>query len=212
MTRIETIDQLRELYRAPSELVRSKVQATLDSGTISFIERSPMVFLSTIGADGHLDVSPRGGPSGFLRVLTNGTVAIPDLNGNNLLDTLEAIVATGRVGMLFVLPGQCETVRVNGRAHISVDPEILTSFTPELRTPRSAIIVEPEEVFIHCAKAFRRGHVWDPDTWEALNAGPDVVDILYAQLALGEKGVDKAALRENFAKGYATELDQDKPE
>ena len=204
--RIDTVEALRDLYREPSPLVKAKVRAALDAPCIDFVQRSPFVLIATVGADGRVDVSPRGGPSGFVRVLPDGTVAIPDLNGNNLLDTLRAVVETGTAGTIFVLPGQDETLRINGRAHVSIDPVVLGGFTAELRTPKSAIVIEPHEVFIHCAKAFRRGQVWQPESWPALMDGPDAVDILRAQLDLQ---VDDAVLRANFAKGYAADLAAD---
>jgi uncharacterized protein len=200
-TRVTSLEQLRELYRAPSTLVRSKVKSEIDDVSRSFLQHAPFVLIATSGDDGRVDVSPRGGPTGFLHVFDDGTVGIPDLNGNNLLDTLSNIIATGRAAMIVIHPGKEETLRVNGRAHISIDPAVLAAFTDELRPPKSAIIIEPDEVFIHCAKAFRRGNVWTPEKWST--AGPDGVDILLCQLDLK---ANEAELRKNFATGYEEEL------
>jgi uncharacterized protein len=204
--RVTTVEQLRGMYREPSEVVQAKVQAALDPLSIQFIERTTFLTIATVGADGRVDVSPRGGPSGFVRVLENGSIAIPDLNGNNLLDTLRAIVETGKVGMMFVHPGRDETLRVNGDAYISVDPELLDGFTAELKTPKCAIIVHPVEVFIHCAKAFRRGGVWQPEIWPSFGDAPDAVDILRSQL--GWDG-EETALRAGLQRGYERELSED---
>ena len=206
-SRIATITELRELYREPSQLVLGKLKPTLDAASIKFIERCPFVLISTLGADQKLDVSPRGGPSGFIRVLSDGSIAIPDLNGNNLIDTLRAIVETGRAGLLFVMPGREETLRVNGTAFVTAEPAVLEGFTTELRTPKSAIVIEPEEVFIHCAKAFRRGAVWNPETWPTLSDAPDAVDILSCQLELPDSATAK--LRESLMASYDGDLAAD---
>jgi uncharacterized protein len=205
-TRVTTVEQLRGMYREPSEMVRAKVQSSLDPVSIQFIERATFLTIATLGADGRVDVSPRGGPSGFVRVLDDGSIAIPDLNGNNLIDTLRAVVETGRVGMMFVHPGRDETLRVNGDAHVSVDPDVLAGFTAELRTPKCAIVVRPNEVFIHCAKAFRRGGVWKPETWPSFHDAPDAVDIISCQLRLGD---DETSLRSSLERGYERELSED---
>jgi hypothetical protein len=159
-------EQLAELYRAPSRLVAAKKTAVLDEASAGILARSPFVLLATSGADGGLDVSPRGGPAGFVRVLDDQHVAIPDLNGNNLIDSLRAVVATGRAGILAVVPGKDETLRINGSAWVTTDPGVLDLWHNELRRPTTAIVVRIDEVFMHCAKAFRRGRVWDPASWE----------------------------------------------
>jgi uncharacterized protein len=204
-TIITTVDQLRALYREPSELVRAKVKGSLDSMSVAFIQRATFLTVATVGADGRVDVSPRGGPSGFVRVLDDGTIAIPDLNGNNLLDSLGAIVETGKVGTMFVHPGREETLRVNGHAHVSVDPELLAGFTAELKTPKCAIVINPVEVFIHCAKAFRRGEMWKPETWPSFHDAPDAIDIIRCQLDLP----DDDSLRSGLQRGYEEELAED---
>jgi uncharacterized protein len=205
--RIRSLDELLTLYREPSSLVTGKIKPQLDPVSTAFVQHCPFVLIATRGADGRLDVSPRGGPPGFIRVLENGAIAIPDLNGNNLVDSLRGVVETGEVGMIFVMPGQTETLRVNGAAYVSIDPELLGGFTTELKTPKCAIVVEPSQVFIHCAKAFRRGKVWDSDTWESHTEGiPDAIDILSCQLEFPDGG---AALREHAEAAYQAELAQD---
>jgi uncharacterized protein len=206
-TRIASVDELRDLYREPSALVKSKIQGRLDATSVHFIERCPFVLVATNGADGRLDVSPRGGPIGFIRVRADGSIAIPDLNGNNLVDTLRGIVETGRAGLLFVLPGRDETLRVNGNAYVTADPTVLNEFTDELRTPKSAIVVEPHEVFVHCAKAFRRGSVWQSDSWAVNANAPGVVEIISCQLDLTPE--QNEALSTHLQQGYIDELAAD---
>jgi uncharacterized protein len=201
-TRIESVEALRSLYRQPSSLVRAKVQSKLDPVTAAVVESARFVLLATTGGDGRVDVSPRGGPSGFIRVI-DGRIAIGDLNGNNLLDSLTNIIDTGRVGLLVVQPGSDETLRVNGAAWISIDDQLLDGFTAELRRPKCAIVIEPDEVFVHCAKAFRRAEVWNADSW---TNSLDAVALLSCHLHL--EG-DPAELREQFEAGYAAELADD---
>ena len=189
--------------------MQNKIKATLDPMSLGFLARSTFLVVATSNATGRLDVSPRGGPPGFVRVLDSGEIVIPDLNGNNLIDTLGNIVETGQAGCLFVVPGRDETLRVNGPALVSIDPALLSSFDDQMRTPKTVIILEPVEVFIHCAKAFRRGGVWEPSTWPAVGDGtPDGIDILACQFELPDGG---AAFRSGAEAGYAAELAADAP-
>ena len=174
-------EQLEELYRAPGALVQGKKRPGIDEGTRSFIDRSPFVLMGTVGRDGGVDVSPRGGPRGFVRVIDDQYLAVPDLNGNNLIDTLRGVVGSGSAGMLFLVPGKDETVRVNGAAWVTTDPAVLDLWTDELRRPTTAIVVRADEVFVHCAKAFRRGKVWTPDSWTDAGEVPEALDVLVAQ-------------------------------
>ena len=206
---VRSDDQLAELYRAPSQLVASKKTALLDDASRGIVTRSPFVLIGTDGADGGLDVSPRGGPPGFVRVLDERHLAIPDLNGNNLIDSLRAVVSTGRVALLVVVPGKDETVRVNGQAWVSTDDALLDLWADELRRPTTAIVVRAGEVFMHCAKAFRRGRVWEPASWGELVDAPDGIDVLGAQGLVGDVDDD---LRAALERGYAADLAADAPE
>ena len=164
---ITTEEALRELYRQPHDLVRRKKIGRLDDGCRAVIAIAPLVLVGTSGPDGRCEVSPRGGPAGFVQVLDEHRLAIPDLGGNNLLDSMTNIIANPHVGLLFVLPGREETLRVNGRAWLTTDDAVLDGFTAELRRPKSAIGVEVTDAFVHCAKSFRRGQVWDPRELDA---------------------------------------------
>ncbi|MDH4145249.1 MAG: pyridoxamine 5'-phosphate oxidase family protein [Acidimicrobiia bacterium] len=199
--------QLRDIYRQPHERVLAKKTDRIDDVTAAFIAGSPFCLISTAGADGTCDVSPRGGPAGFCRVLDEGRIAIPDLNGNNLLDSQTNIVTNPHIGMLFLVPGRDETLRLNGRACITTDPEILALWDGELRRPVAAIGVSVTDTFIHCAKAFRRGGVWDAEAWAALEA-PTGAEMLVCHSGSGE---DPAAMAELLEQGYAIGLDKDRP-
>ena len=206
---IESIDQLDELYRSPSRIVQNKKLQSLDEASTAFIKRSPFLLIATSGVDGGADVSPRGGPPGFVRVLDNRHVVIPDLNGNNLIDSLRGIVATRRAGLLFVVPGKDETLRFNGAAWLTAEDSVLDLWHGELRRPTTAIVVRADEVFIHCAKAFRRGQVWDPSSWAAIADAPNGAEILCAQGLVESVG---PALLEAMERGYAADLAADAPD
>lgn len=206
---VASLDELAELYRSPSRIVASKKTALLDDASREIVCRSPFVLIGTDGADGGLDVSPRGGPPGFVRVLDDHHIAIPDLNGNNLIDSLRAVVATARAALLVIIPGKDETLRVHGAAWVTTDASVLDLWSDELRRPTTAIVIRTDEVFMHCAKAFRRGRVWDQASWDELADAPDGLDILNAQ---GLVAANDAATRELFEQGYAADLAADAPD
>ena len=208
-SRITSVEQLAELYRAPSRIVEEKKVAALDEASVGILERSPFVLIATSGDDGGLDVSPRGGPAGFVRVLDEHHVAIPDLNGNNLIDSLRGVVANGRAGLLVLVPGKDETLRLNGEAWVVTDPAVLDRWDDELRRPTTAIVIRADEVFMHCAKAFRRSNLWDPASWDSLADAPDGLDVLQAQ---GLVATNDAATREFLEQSYAADLAHDAPE
>ncbi len=207
---VRSTDELAELYRSPGALVKAKVRSGIDEGSAKFITTAPFLVISTTGEDGRNDASPRGGPSGFVKILDDNYVAIPDLNGNNLIDTIRGVVANGRAGVIFIVPGQNETLRLNGDAWVTTDDAVLDRWHDELRRPTSAIVVRADEVYIHCAKAFRRSHLWDPTTWDQYADAPDCVAILETQGLL--TGIDPAAVREDLDKGYVAGLAYDEPE
>lgn len=165
---ITTLDQLRELYREPSERVKAKKGLTIDGATATFVAQSTFLCLATSNGEGGCDVSPRGGPAGQLKVLNEGrSVALPDLSGNNLIDSLSNIVANPHAGVLAMVTGSDETLRIDGPARLTTDPEILSLWSDELKRIKVAIVIDISSVFMHCAKAFRRGGVWQPDSWLA---------------------------------------------
>lgn len=162
---ITTESELREHYRQPADTTRAKRIGLLDEHCRAFIAHSPFVLLATAAPDGTADVSPKGGPAGFVPVLDEPRLAIPDLAGNNLLDSLTNLLHSTAIGLLFVIPGRDETLRVNGRGYITRDPAVLHAADVRGKRPTAAIGVDVNEAFIHCAKAFRRGALWKPDEW-----------------------------------------------
>jgi PPOX class probable FMN-dependent enzyme len=164
-TTIRDEAELRELLGEPSDLVRAKVTDRLNELTRQFVDRSPFVLLATSAADGSCDVSPRGDPPGFVRVLDERTLLLPERPGNRLTDSLRNILANPRVGLLFVVPGVGDTLRVNGSATLVTDEDLLAPSAVEGKRPRLGIRIEINQVFTHCSKAFLRSQLWDPERY-----------------------------------------------
>jgi len=179
---VHSEETLREIVGGPpSELARRKELPALDVHARTFIERSPFLLLATAGADGRCDVSPKGDAPGFVHVLDDHHLAIPDRPGNKRLDGMRNILVNPHVGLIFLVPGNDFTLRVNGRAVITRDPALLAAMTAQGKTPLLAIGVTVEEVFLHCARSFRRGRLWDRESWPGADALPSMPCILYEQ-------------------------------
>jgi uncharacterized protein len=203
--RIESLDELSSMYAPPAERVRNKKRDRLDDGLRAALASSPFVLLGTADTDGRCDVSPRGGPPGFVKALDDRHVALPDLNGNNLVDSLRNIVTNAHAALLVVVPGQNETLRIDGPAHLTTDDDVLRLFDAELRRPILAVVIETAAVFTHCAKSFRRGRVWDPESWPAAARSP-ALEARYRQLGLDVTFEDYAAdNEEKIAAGLAAD-------
>ncbi|TMK40154.1 MAG: pyridoxamine 5'-phosphate oxidase [Actinobacteria bacterium] len=179
---LSTHEQLRELYEAPMEQALRKDIGRLDDVCRRLIAASPMVLVGSFSAQGRCDVTPRGGQPGFVGVLDDRQLAIPDATGNRRLDTLSNVVETGRAGLLFLIPGRDTTLRVNGRACVSADPDLLAALEPVGKPPRTAVVVEAEEVYAHCPKSFVRSRLWDPDSWPVPDALPTSAEVTLAHL------------------------------
>jgi uncharacterized protein len=155
--------ELRELIGSPQEVVVSKIASRLNDLTRQFIERSPFMCLATSAPDGSCDVSPRGDPAGFVRILDERTLLIPDRPGNRIADSLRNILANPHVGLLFLLPGIGDTFRVNGRATLVTDRELLAGSDVEGKVPKLGILVEIDECYTQCSKALIRSDLWNPE-------------------------------------------------
>lgn len=159
---IETEAALRAVIGEPTELVCSKISDRLNPLTRMFIERSPFLCLATSDETGSCDVSPRGDPSGFVRILDDVTLLVPERPGNRIADSLRNILRNPHVGLLFVIPGVTDTFRVNGRATLTTDAALLGPCVVEGKTPKLGILVDIESAYTQCSKAFLRSHLWDP--------------------------------------------------
>jgi PPOX class probable FMN-dependent enzyme len=161
-SRITSLAALRELFGSPSERAVKKELGQLDAHCRAFIERSPFALLGTAGAEGRCDVSPKGDQPGFAVVLDSTTLAIPDRPGNKRFDSLHNILQNPHVGLLFLIPGTDETLRVNGTAELVLDDELLDRLAVDGKRPTLAIVVSVEEAFLHCGRALLRASLWDP--------------------------------------------------
>jgi uncharacterized protein len=155
-------DELRAVIGEPAAVVRSKIADRVNPLTRQFIERSPFLCLATADADGNCDVSPRGDPRGFVRILDERTLLIPERPGNKLADSLRNILQNPHVGLLFVIPGVGDTFRVNGRATLTTDAELLAPCAVEGKTPKLGILVDIDTAYTQCPKAFIRSELWEP--------------------------------------------------
>ncbi|MCY0388180.1 pyridoxamine 5'-phosphate oxidase family protein [Robbsia sp. Bb-Pol-6] len=160
---VRSVEELDALYGQPLERALTKETDRLNEDYRAFVEAAPFIVLASVGPQG-LDCSPKGDPAGFVRILDARTVAIPDRPGNNRLDNLRNIVADPRVSVLFLIPGNGESLRINGRAHVSADPALLAGFEIAGKLPRTAIVVSIDAVYFHCSKAIVRSKLWDPAT------------------------------------------------
>ena len=180
--KIESIQQLRELYGFPSGRAKDKEFFSLDFHATNFINNSPFLVLSTSNNEGKHDASPRGGGRGFVKVLNENQLVIPDAKGNNRIDSLTNIVETGKVGLLFLIPGVDETLRLNGSAFLSTDSKYLDLFTSEKNPTKTCIVISVEEVYLHCAKAFMRSKLWDVSAQINRDDFPTMGEMLKDQL------------------------------
>ena len=186
MEYVATREELRSRYKAVSDLAQRKELRAFDSHARTFIARSPFVLIGSSDGAGNSDVTPRGDRPGFVAILDDVTLAIPDRPGNNRLDTLENIVANPSVGLLFLIPGMDETLRVNGQARVTFDEPLRERLAVEGRAPQSVVIVKATAIYMHCAKAFMRSELWKPDSWRPREDMPTLGRILKDQLALAD--------------------------
>lgn len=186
MSRIESIEQLEDIYGQAAQASLVKVTDYITPHYAAFIEASPFVALATSGPEG-LDCSPRGDRAGFVRMHDVRTLIMPDRRGNNRVDSLRNIVRDARVGLLFMVPGSGTTLRVNGKAHLSVDEDLLASFAVEGKAPRSVIVLETQAVYFQCARAIVRSNLWSDETRIDPTSLPTPGQVL-AALTNGEVG------------------------
>jgi hypothetical protein len=178
---VTDLAELRALVGEPSELARKKQLDHLDAHCRAFIAHAPFLLLGTADATGRCDVSPKGDAPGFVQVLDDHHLVIPDRPGNKRIDGMRNILENPHVGVIFLVPNKEETLRVNGRAAITRDPELLARMEVGGKRPLLAIGVEVEEVFMHCAKAFKRGSLWQPEKWPDITTMATAACMLFDQ-------------------------------
>ncbi|TPM35292.1 pyridoxamine 5'-phosphate oxidase family protein [Mesorhizobium sp. B2-3-5] len=185
---VTTREELRTIYKTPRPTdgsIRKELKA-LDGHCRSFIGKSPFVLIGSSDGEGNADVTPKGDKPGFAAILDDRTIAIPDRPGNNRLDTLENILRNPSIGLLFLIPGMNETLRVNGDARITVDATLRERLAVDGKEPQSIIVVSVKATYMHCAKAFMRSDLWKPESWYDRTTLPTLGQILRDQLALAD--------------------------
>lgn len=200
MARIETVDQLRSAYPQPSDMVRKKQLSALEKHCKRIVSLSPMVLVGTSDAHGGQDVTPRGGEPGFVQVIDDRTLALPDWPGNNRLDTLTNLLERPGVGLLFLVPGLDETLRINGKVEIRDDEDLRQRFETAGKIPRTVLLVKVEEAYLHCAKAFMRSKLWSPESRIERDALPSIGQMIKEQLSLDGPVQSRAEMTERYAK------------
>jgi uncharacterized protein len=194
--------ELREIVGEPGRHAAHKTRTVLHALDRDWLARSPLCLIATSGSDGSCDVSPRGDPPGFVKVLDDTTLALPDRPGNKRVDGLRNVLGNPQVGLVFLLPGRGDTLRINGRARIVREAPFLDEMVVRNHRPKLALVVEIEEIFHHCSKAFLRSRAWEPETWEP-EALPNRARIAKA-LDRPEDSLD--LLEEYYGPGYAENL------
>lgn len=202
---LRTEAELRAIYAPPSGLAAAKEIDRLDDAARELIACSSLVFLATHDAAGRCDVTPRGGPPGFVRAIDGGRLALPDATGNRRIDALRNIVETGQAALIFLVPGRSWTLRVNGLACVTATPELLETLPPVGKPPQTAIVIEPREVFTHCPKAFVRSRAWEPESWLDADAQPSPAAVLHAHV--GDPDLTVGAIEESLAESLRSRLD-----
>ena len=190
-------ERLRELNKHPSHLVSNKQIDHLDDICRRFIAASPFVVIASRGRDGRLDVSPKGDPAGFVKVLDDKTLAIPDRLGNNRLDTFENLLTCPDVGLIFIIPGNGDTLRVSGKGQIVRDSALQDSLAVNGKPPNLAMVITVEEAFLHCPKCIIRSRLWKPDQWPDLSDVPTLAEAMIAHGSLSESMTEIEAVIEN---------------
>jgi hypothetical protein len=200
---ITTEAQLRELLGEPAAAALAKERDALHEFDREWLAASPFCLVATSAADGSCDVSPKGDPPGFALVLDDRTIALPERAGNGRADGYRNILANPHVGLIFLLPGRTDTLRINGRARLVTDADLLDRMVVKAHRPVLAVVVEIEQVFHHCAKAFLRSQLWDRSTWDRADAVPSRPRIAQR---LERPGASIEELERHYGPGYAAGL------
>ncbi|MEM7096405.1 MAG: MSMEG_1061 family FMN-dependent PPOX-type flavoprotein [Actinomycetota bacterium] len=183
---VSTVDELRDRVPPPRPAQATKVLRRLDRHGRAWIERSPFVVISSTSNDGNIDVSPKGDPAGFVRILDDTTVAIPDRPGNRRMDTFQNVIETGVVGLMFLVPERGEVLRIRGSAQVVDDPDLLTTLTERGRDPVLALVVSIREVMFHCGKSVIRSGLWSPEAWPGVGGLASYAECLADQTTSDE--------------------------
>jgi uncharacterized protein len=194
---IATRERLRELNKLPSHRVSNKAVGHIDDMCRRFIAACPFVLVASRGADGRLDISPKGDPAGFVAVLNDKTLAIPDRLGNNRLDTFENLLSHPEVGLLFIIPGNGDTLRVSGKGQVVRDSALQSKMSVNGKAPNLVLVVTVEEAFMHCPKCMVRSRLWKQEEWPDRTNVPALAEAMVAHGALSESVPEMQAIIDN---------------
>jgi uncharacterized protein len=196
---VTTLEQLRQVYSPPAQRSVDKEVDHLDEHCRRFISLSPFVLVSSANREGACDVSPKGGPAGFVRVLDDRRLMIPDAAGNRRLDSLQNMLENPRVGLLFLIPQMGETLRINGTVLLTRDPELLDCAQTGGRPAALGIVVTVEQAYLHCAKCIIRSKLWRPDAWVDKAELPSAAEILNDHIGIGDLAASARSLEDSYA-------------
>ena len=196
--RVETLDDLFALNGQPNDAIVNKHTGYLTPLLEAFIQASPFFLVATADAEGACDVSPKGDPPGSVKILDRRTIAIPDRPGNRRIDGHRNVIANPHIGLIFIIPNVDETLRINGRAFLTADPDLLASMAIEDKAPKLAIVVEIDEAYMHCARAFLRSGMWRPETWPDPDTVPTLRAIMCEQKDLPPPDESQGKRREEY--------------
>ncbi len=202
ITSDEAFEAFCEEVGKPSELAANKVISSIDAHCEAFIKKSPFLTMASANKDGACDVTPRGDDPGFVHVVDENFLFIPERPGNKRMDSAHNILSNPHVGLLFFIPGLGETLRINGKAHICRDPELLDACMAKGKRPLFGVLVEVKECYIHCAKAFLRSGLWKPESWIDQEERPSVAKMIKAHTEFDKKTEQdiERSLEESYAK------------
>ena len=201
---IETREQFRSIMGEPSDKVTRKSLSALDKHCGVFIGRAPFMLIASSDAQGNTDVSPKGDPVGFVKIIDKTTLAIPDRLGNRRADTIENILQNPNVGLIFLIPGKTETLRVSGTAQVVRDRDLCDSMAVKDKSPDFAIVVSVKEAFFHCSKCMIRSKLWQTDHWPNLDGLPRLAETMVdaGKLELSESEMHEIVVNDELARLY----------
>ncbi|MFF0267379.1 pyridoxamine 5'-phosphate oxidase family protein [Kribbella sp. NPDC004536] len=202
LVEITTYDELREIVPPPLAAAAGKARKELHELDRQWLAASPFVLIATSDADGNCDVSPKGDPAGFTKIFDSTTIAIPERAGNRRVDGFTNIIANPHVGLIYFIPGRGDTLRINGRARIVKEAPFFDEMVVKGNRPQLALLVEIDEIFHHCSKAFLRSQLWKPETWEpdAMPSRPRIAK------ALERQDTDLAELEDYYGAAYEEKI------
>jgi uncharacterized protein len=203
---IDTVAAFRALVGDSHPMMYDKSMSVIDDHIRDFLALTTLVAVASVDADGHMDISPKGDPPGFVTVVDDTTIAIPERAGNRRADTFTNVLSNPSVALICFVPGMDETMRINGTAEITTDPGILSSMEVEGHVPAMALVVHVEEAFIHCGKALKRGRVWDPDARIDRSVYPTVGEVMFDHGGFAKYGYTRESTIECARDDYATNL------